>query len=54
MHYTKPEFEFLPKEYGKLAGWAIWDYTRKRFEESSSDCIFRNIHLLNTKNVFIG
>jgi len=48
--YSKSDFEYLTKKYGKYASWAIWNSE----DEKDTKVIFTNKSLLNTKYVGVG
>ncbi len=54
MTFSADEFEALTKNYGTYGGWAVWHYTNDRLSESSTEPIYSNIELLNSRHVIIG
>jgi hypothetical protein len=54
MKFSQEQFGKLSSKYGTYAGWAIWNYSRSREVERSTDVIYENIALLNSRNVIVG
>ncbi len=54
MPYNITEFKKLAALYGRYGGWAIWEYAKSRSQEASTECIYKNLHQLNSNNVIIG
>ncbi|HNO71524.1 MAG TPA: hypothetical protein PKO16_07135 [Bacteroidia bacterium] len=54
MAFNSSQFQNITEKYGRYGGWAIWDFVRSRVLEASTDCVYSNISLLNSKHIIVG